>query len=99
MKCLMKILGFMLLATISSFTPAHQSHGNYEMTEYVHLEGIVRQLHMVNPHAWIYLEVKQDGGDAEMWHWRQVASVHSLEMESMKIQFQLVKQFLCVAIN
>ncbi|MFL2538315.1 MAG: DUF6152 family protein [Candidatus Rariloculaceae bacterium] len=63
----MKILSFMLLATVSSFTPAHHSHGNYEMTEYVHLEGIVRQLHMVNPHAWIYLEVMQDSGDAEMW--------------------------------
>ena len=67
MKYLMKILGFMLLATISSLTPAHHSHGNYEMTEYIYLEGVVRQLHMVNPHAWIYLEVMHDSGDAEMW--------------------------------
>jgi hypothetical protein len=37
------------------------------MTEYIQLQGVVRELHMVNPHAWIYLEVMQDAGDSEMW--------------------------------
>ena len=67
MNYIMKTLSFMLLAAFSGLVPAHHSHGNYEMTEYIFLEGVVRELHMVNPHAWVYLEVMQDSGDAEMW--------------------------------
>ena len=67
MQRLMKVTGLVLLIVFSGSLPAHHSHGNYEMTEYVHLQGVVRELHMVNPHAWIYLEVMQDAGDSEMW--------------------------------
>ena len=38
-----------------SAATAHHSHGNYEMTEYTHLEGTVMELHWMNPHTWIYL--------------------------------------------
>lgn len=46
---------------------AHHSHGNYQMTDYVHLEGTVREFHLVNPHAWIYLEVMNSEGEGELW--------------------------------
>ena len=39
---------------------SHHSHGNYQMTEYTHLEGTVTEIHWINPHSWIYMEV--DGG-------------------------------------
>ena len=32
---------------------AHHSHGNYEMTSYMEMEGIVEDLLWINPHTWI----------------------------------------------
>jgi len=46
---------------------AHHSHGNYQLTEYTLLEGTVKEFHMVNPHTWIYLEVTDAGGQANLW--------------------------------
>ena len=46
---------------------AHHSHGNYQMTEYTHLTGTVTQLHWINPHTWIYLEVTGEDGESAVW--------------------------------
>ena len=46
---------------------AHHSHGNYQMTEYTHLTGTVKEFHWINPHAWIHLEVTNDNGQAAVW--------------------------------
>ena len=61
-----KVISCMLVMVFTGTLSAQHSHGNYEMTEYVNLQGVVRELHMVNPHAWIYLEVMQNG-ESEMW--------------------------------
>ena len=45
----------------------HHSHGNYQMTEYTHLTGTVRELHWINPHTWIYLEVTDENGESAVW--------------------------------
>tara|TARA_Y100000590_G_scaffold413925_1_gene510284 strand:- start:855 stop:1136 length:282 start_codon:yes stop_codon:yes gene_type:complete len=37
------------------------------MTEYTHLAGTVMELHWMNPHTWIYLEVENGSGEAEVW--------------------------------
>lgn len=46
---------------------AHHSHGNYLRSEWVYLEGTVRQIHWMNPHSWIYLEVADEAGEAAIW--------------------------------
>ncbi len=46
---------------------AHHSHGNYDLTEYKILEGTVTELHWINPHTWIYLEVVDPDGTATIW--------------------------------
>jgi len=59
-----------LLATAGAWLlPAlgHHSHGNYEMTEYTHLAGTVKELHWMNPHTWIYLEVTGADGQPALW--------------------------------
>ena len=48
-------------------TWAHHSHGNYDRVEYMHLEGTVRQIHWMNPHSWVYLEVPDEGGNTTIW--------------------------------
>ena len=45
---------------------AHHSHGAYNET-FMDLEGVVKEVHLVVPHSWIYLEVKGANGEPEIW--------------------------------
>jgi hypothetical protein len=53
-----------LLATAPS--SAHHSHGNYTDT-FTDVEGIVKEVHLVTPHSWVYMEVKNRAGEMEIW--------------------------------
>jgi|TARA_B110000263_G_scaffold100908_1_gene88242 hypothetical protein len=70
-KMTIKKIAFLIwIATICSYfdaASAHHSHGNYEMTEYTHLAGTVRELSWMNPHTWIYLEVQNSDGEVAVW--------------------------------
>ena len=46
---------------------AHHSSGGYIMTEYTYLEGRITEVHWVNPHVWLYMEVTDDSGEAAVW--------------------------------
>ncbi|OUU80222.1 MAG: hypothetical protein CBC38_02170 [Gammaproteobacteria bacterium TMED78] len=46
---------------------AHHSHGNYEMTTYMEMEGVVEDLLWINPHTWIYLNVSNEEGENTLW--------------------------------
>lgn len=50
-----------------SSASAHHSHGNYQLTEYLILEGTVNELQWINPHTWIYLDVANADGEIETW--------------------------------
>lgn len=57
------------LAAVAALVPpalAHHSHGNYDVA-FTDLEGIVKEVHLINPHSWIYLEVKGVNGGPEIW--------------------------------
>jgi len=41
---------------------AHHSHGNYDLTKWTAMDGTVKELHLLVPHSWIYLDVKDDKG-------------------------------------
>src|SRR5262245_37411617 len=45
---------------------AHHSHGNYVDT-FMDITGVVKEVHLVVPHSWVYLEVTNDKGEPEMW--------------------------------
>ena len=45
---------------------AHHSHGNY-VEKFIDVEGVVKEMHLVNPHSWIYLEVTRAGSPPQMW--------------------------------
>ena len=45
---------------------AHHSHGNYVDT-FMDIQGVVKEVHLVVPHSWVYLEVKNAKGDPEIW--------------------------------
>ena len=59
------VIGVLALSWSAS---AHHSHGNYDMQKYTNLKGTVKEVHWMNPHSWVYLEVADDkGGEATMW--------------------------------
>ena len=45
---------------------AHHSHGNYVDT-FMDIQGVVKEVHLVVPHSWVYLEVKSAKGEPEVW--------------------------------
>jgi len=45
---------------------AHHSHGNYVDT-FMDISGVVKEVHLVVPHSWVYLEVKDEKGEPQMW--------------------------------
>ena len=45
---------------------AHHSHGAYADT-FMDVEGVVKEVHYVVPHSWVYLEVKDEKGEPQMW--------------------------------
>jgi len=66
----LKSLALAMVAGCAVALPAwaHHSHGNYQMNQYTLLEGKVTEVHWINPHIWIYLEVAdQSGEEPTMW--------------------------------
>jgi hypothetical protein len=45
---------------------AHHSHGNY-MDTFSDMTGVVKEVHLVVPHSWVYMEVKDASGQAQIW--------------------------------
>lgn len=60
-----------LLATtvgLSSTVQAHHSFAaEFDSQKLVHLEGTVVQFSWVNPHSWIYMDVKKQDGSLDHW--------------------------------
>ena len=46
---------------------AHHSHNNYETAKWTPMEGVVKEVHWLVPHSWIYMEVKNAKGEATTW--------------------------------
>jgi hypothetical protein len=65
-------LRFVVLAVLCAVTLAlpawaHHSHNNYATSEFTFIEGTVKEIHFLNPHSWVYMEVKNAAGEAELW--------------------------------
>jgi hypothetical protein len=61
-------VGLVAICAVACALPAwsHHSHGNYVDT-FTDLEGVVKELHLVVPHSWVYLEIKDDKGEPQTW--------------------------------
>jgi hypothetical protein len=60
--------GLAAICTAAIVLPAsaHHSHGNYVDT-FMDITGVVKEVHLVAPHSWVYLEVQDDKGEPTMW--------------------------------
>jgi hypothetical protein len=61
-------VGLAAICAMSLALPAraHHSHGNYVDT-FTDIAGTVKEVHLINPHSWIYLEVKDASGQPQLW--------------------------------
>ena len=62
-------VGLAVLCAVVFAIPAvsHHSHGNYITEKFIDLQGVVKEVHLVLPHSWVYLEVKNAKGEPEVW--------------------------------
>ncbi len=62
-----RMLGLTIVCGLWFVLPigAHHSHGNYT-DKTIDLEGVVKEVHLVAPHSFVYIEVKK-GGTVESW--------------------------------
>jgi hypothetical protein len=58
---------------------AHHSHNAYEVTVWTTIEGTVREVHIMNPHSWIYLDVTDESGNTTQWSLEAASPVQIAE--------------------
>jgi hypothetical protein len=46
---------------------AHHSHGNYDTAKWTTMDGTVKELHLLVPHSWVYMDVKDPKGGTTTW--------------------------------
>ena len=60
--------GIVAIGVIAVVLPAgaHHAHGNYavEMTD---MEGVVTEVHALNPHSWVYISRSDAAGKEQLW--------------------------------
>ena len=64
------ITGALTILALTVFNPVgwgHHSHTNYLQEKWLFLEGTVREIHWMNPHSWIYLDVVHSDGQSRAW--------------------------------
>jgi len=59
-------LAIIITAGFVASVSAHHSHGQYEET-FRDISGVVKEVHLLTPHSWVYIEVKDGGGAAQLW--------------------------------
>jgi hypothetical protein len=64
-----KILGAVALCALALTTPlrAHHSHGNYDLSKWTNMEGVVKQVILVVPHSIVYMDMKDEKGEMVTW--------------------------------
>jgi hypothetical protein len=62
------VVGIAVIGAVAFALPAwsHHSHGNYTQ-ETKDLEGVVTEVHALNPHSWVYIHDTDASGKAQLW--------------------------------
>jgi hypothetical protein len=62
------VLGIVVIGVVAYAVPAlsHHSHGNYTQ-DTKDMEGVVTEVHALNPHSWVYVNVTDASGKAQLW--------------------------------
>ena len=65
---LLKVLAVSsLLATSVSVSAHHAFSAEFDASKPVEVKGVVTKFELVNPHSWLYIDVKNDDGTVTNW--------------------------------
>jgi hypothetical protein len=67
MKLLAVMTGVALIATALPAWAHHAFAAEFDAKRPVHLEGVVTKVELINPHAWIHVDVTGPGGKVTSW--------------------------------
>lgn len=56
-----------VLLSFGGVALAHHSHGNYQLTTEIYVQGVVTEFHFANPHVWIFMDSENENGELESW--------------------------------
>jgi hypothetical protein len=77
-----KVLGLGAIAVAAFAAPAvaHHSFAIFDQSKVLYLTGTVKQYELVNPHAWVHLDIAGQDGRTAMWSFEagSVAQLASL---------------------
>jgi hypothetical protein len=66
----------LILAMVTPPAIAHHSTSMYDMANPVTVTGVVKRFEWTNPHAFVYLEVKDEKGNAVEWEVEMMSLNH-----------------------
>jgi Family of unknown function (DUF6152) len=66
-KLCLALAGASLLMGSGSLSAHHAFSAEFDASKPVKLEGAITKVELVNPHAWIHIEVKKPDGKVENW--------------------------------
>ena len=62
-----RVLGLFALVVAAPAAAHHSFSAIFDSAKHVTLTGTVSRVEWMNPHTWIYLDVKKDDGKVEAW--------------------------------
>ena len=88
-KLIVLIAGLLLIVTAVPVRAHHSFAAEFDAGKVVKLAGTVTKIEWTNPHAWFYIDVKDETGKVTKWAW-ELGSPNSLtragwSRNSMKI--------------
>ena len=82
-------IGSAMLCALAGATivTAHHSHGNYTDT-FIDLQGAVKEVHLLNPHSWVYMDVRNANGQIQTW---AIEATNKIGLERIGVTADTVK--------
>jgi len=82
-------LGVAAICSMAFALPAwaHHSHGNY-VDSFTDITGTVKEVHLLLPHSWVYIEVAKPGAEAQLW---ALEATGRAQLERMGVNKEYIK--------
>ena len=61
------VLATLVAVALAIPVAAHHSHGNYDLSKWTPMEGVVKQVILVVPHSIVYVDIKDQKGEVTTW--------------------------------